>query len=168
MRSGSLIAQTIASSASKERLRYQNGAAAVGVVGQPDFTTTAAATTDRGLDGALGHPFVDGSGSLWISENDNDRVVRFPADETAPLLVVTTVTVEETITRSLLAASTAATHASAMTFTLWLKLARRSRIVVSEALEMFGSDSLSKPVALKAQFPPGLDPFTIVRNSRSS
>ncbi len=73
-----------------------NGAAANGVVGQPNFTTGTTATTDRGLDGSIGHPFVDGAGSLWISEDDNDRVVRFPADETKPLLVVTTTVPRET------------------------------------------------------------------------
>jgi sugar lactone lactonase YvrE len=74
-----------------------NGAAANGVVGQPNFTTGTPATTDRGLDGSeLGHPFVDGSGSLWISEEGNNRVLRFPADETLPLLVVTTTVPRET------------------------------------------------------------------------
>ena len=69
-----------------------NGAAANGVVGQPNFTTAALAVTDRGLEGGdYGQPFVDGAGSLWFAEYNNNRVLRFPADVTAPLLTLTTV-----------------------------------------------------------------------------
>ena len=69
-----------------------NGASANGVVGQPGFTTNISATTAQGLNGFnYGQPFVDGSGALWFAEYDNNRVLRFPADETKPLLVVTTV-----------------------------------------------------------------------------
>jgi sugar lactone lactonase YvrE len=69
-----------------------NGAAANGVLGQPNFTTNVSATTDRGLNGGeYGQPFVDGTGALWFAEYNNNRILRFPADETAPLLVVTTV-----------------------------------------------------------------------------
>jgi sugar lactone lactonase YvrE len=74
-----------------------NGAAANGVVGQPNFTTNTPATTDRGLDGGdYGQPFVDSAGSLWFAEYNNNRVLRFPADETAPLLVVVTTVPRET------------------------------------------------------------------------
>jgi streptogramin lyase len=76
-------------------LRFNNastkpsGAAADGVLGQPDFTSNLAATTRRGMDTPLFKPFVDGTGSLWIAEQANHRVFRFSPDATPPLLVVT-------------------------------------------------------------------------------
>lgn len=66
-----------------------NGSAANGVVGQPDFTTNTAATTDRGLKYAYYFPYVDATGSLWIPDSDNNRVLRFSPDVTKPLLAVT-------------------------------------------------------------------------------
>jgi streptogramin lyase len=76
-------------------LRFNNastkpsGAAADGVLGQPDFTSRLAATTRRGMDSPFIKPFVDAKGSLWITEYENHRVLRFSPDATPPLLTVT-------------------------------------------------------------------------------
>jgi streptogramin lyase len=76
-------------------LRFSNastkpsGAAADGVLGQPDFTSNLAATTRRGMNTPLFKPFVDGTGSLWIAEQANQRVLRFSPDATPPLLTIT-------------------------------------------------------------------------------
>jgi sugar lactone lactonase YvrE len=67
-----------------------NGAAAKCVVGQPNFTTNTAGTTNRNLAGSLyAQPFVDATGSLWIPDSGNNRVLRFPPDLTKPLLTLT-------------------------------------------------------------------------------
>jgi sugar lactone lactonase YvrE len=66
-----------------------NGAAADGVVGQPDFVTNTATTTDRGLKSPFMMPSVDSTGSLWVSDRGNNRVLRFPPDVTRPLLTLT-------------------------------------------------------------------------------
>lgn len=66
-----------------------SGSAANGVVGQPDFTTNTPATTDRGLNRPLYQAFVDATGSLWVCDDTNNRVLRFPADVTRPALAVT-------------------------------------------------------------------------------
>ena len=76
-------------------LRFNNastkpsGAAADGVLGQPDFTSKLAAVTRRGMNFPCYRPFVDGTGSLWIADNGNHRVLRFSPDATPPLLAVT-------------------------------------------------------------------------------
>lgn len=69
-----------------------NGAAATGILGQPDFLTSAAAVTisSRGHIQSYGKAFIDATGSLWIPDTENNRVLRFPPDVTKPLLVVTT------------------------------------------------------------------------------
>jgi sugar lactone lactonase YvrE len=79
-----------------------SGSAASGVIGQPNFGTNAAATTTQGLDLPAYSPFVDTTGSLWVPDYGNYRVLRFPApapvvippvvviDKTAPLLVLST------------------------------------------------------------------------------
>ena len=67
-----------------------SGSLASGVVGQADFTTNASGATSQKLDNPAFHPFVDGAGALWVPDYSNNRVLRFPADETLPLLVVTT------------------------------------------------------------------------------
>ena len=51
-----------------------NGAAAEAVLGQPDFTSGGASTTQSGFIGVWS-VHVDGSGRLWVS--DNHRVLRF-------------------------------------------------------------------------------------------
>ncbi len=53
-----------------------NGAPADGVLGQPDFSTNAADTTQRGMFYPNGLA-VDHGGSLWVADTDNSRVLRF-------------------------------------------------------------------------------------------
>lgn len=69
--------------------RLSNGAAATGVVGQPDFTTSVNSLSNRGFIGVFMQPTVDPSGNLWVSDQFNNRVLRFPPDVTSPLLAVT-------------------------------------------------------------------------------
>ncbi|NUN70323.1 MAG: hypothetical protein HUU02_11485, partial [Bacteroidetes bacterium] len=63
-------------------LRFNNasmkpsGAAADGVLGQPDFTTTSAATTASKMRGPVG-VFVDAKGTLWVADRLNHRVLRY-------------------------------------------------------------------------------------------
>jgi len=63
-------------------LRFDNasskisGANADGVLGQPDFTSDAFGTT-AGLMGAPTSVYVDESGTLWVADKDNSRVLRF-------------------------------------------------------------------------------------------
>ncbi|MEO8232336.1 MAG: T9SS type A sorting domain-containing protein [Ignavibacteriota bacterium] len=63
-------------------LRFDNasskltGANADGVLGQPNFTSNTSGTT-AGLLSAPTSVFVDGSGNLWVSDKDNNRVMRF-------------------------------------------------------------------------------------------
>jgi len=63
-------------------LRFDNaaakadGAAADGVLGQPDFGSHTAATTQNGMDDPTGVA-VDGSGTLWVVDKGNNRVLRF-------------------------------------------------------------------------------------------
>ncbi len=65
------------------------GAAADGFLGQPDFTTSSAGTTAQKFASPYYAPFVDPSGSLWVPDTGNNRVLRFSPDATPPLLVVT-------------------------------------------------------------------------------
>lgn len=53
-----------------------NGADADGVLGQPDFTTSAANTTQSGMAHPVGVA-VDASGRLWVADYGNSRVLRF-------------------------------------------------------------------------------------------
>jgi sugar lactone lactonase YvrE len=53
-----------------------NGALAEAVLGQPNFTSAAAHTTQTGMNSPWG-VFVDSSGSLWVGDEYNDRVLRF-------------------------------------------------------------------------------------------
>jgi sugar lactone lactonase YvrE len=78
-----------------------NGAAANGVVGQPNFDVNTPGLTSRNFGQPFVSPFVDAAGSLWISEETNDRVLRFPADVTLPLLTVTTVVPKTTKAKKL-------------------------------------------------------------------
>jgi sugar lactone lactonase YvrE len=66
-----------------------NGAAADGVIGQPDFTTMTSGTTSQKLAYPYYAPFVDPGGSLWVPDTGNNRVLRFSPDATPPLLAVT-------------------------------------------------------------------------------
>jgi sugar lactone lactonase YvrE len=65
------------------------GSAANGVVGQANFTTNTAGTTNRTIKTSFFQPFVDTAGALWVPDSLNHRVLRFPADTTAPILAVT-------------------------------------------------------------------------------
>jgi sugar lactone lactonase YvrE len=108
-------------------LRFNNastkssGAAADGVVGQPDFVTDTGGTSAREIYGGS-HPFVDGSGNLWFPEPANSRVLRFPlppqvivppiitppaVDKTSPVLVLTRKIPKATAKASLLLKGTA-------------------------------------------------------------
>jgi sugar lactone lactonase YvrE len=78
-----------------------DGAAANGVVGQPNFDVNTPGLTSRNFGQPFVSPFVDAAGSLWISEEMNDRVLRFPADVTLPLLTVTTVVPKTTKAKKL-------------------------------------------------------------------
>jgi len=53
-----------------------SGANANGVLGQPNFTSSGAHITQKGLDGPLGL-FVDGHGRLWVADSVNSRVLRY-------------------------------------------------------------------------------------------
>jgi DNA-binding beta-propeller fold protein YncE len=53
-----------------------NGANADGVLGQADFTSRNAATTQDGMK-FPGAVVVDSSGHLWVKDQDNHRVLRF-------------------------------------------------------------------------------------------
>ncbi len=63
-------------------LRFDNastiatGAAADGVLGQPDFVTNTAGTTAAKMTRTTGL-YVDAGGRLWVAERDNNRVLRF-------------------------------------------------------------------------------------------
>jgi hypothetical protein len=60
------------------------------VVGQANFTTGVSAVTATGFTSPRGQPFVDSAGNLWVPDTFANRVLRFPADGTKPLLAVTT------------------------------------------------------------------------------
>ena len=86
----------VADSINSRVLRFNNastkpsGAAADGVLGQPNFTSKLAAFTRTGMNLPYMRPFVDTMGSLWIADGGANRVLRFSPDATPPLLVVTT------------------------------------------------------------------------------
>lgn len=58
-----------------------NGAPADGVLGQPNFTSAAAATSQAGMRFSYGVA-VDNTGHLWVSDLGNNRVLRFDAAAT--------------------------------------------------------------------------------------
>jgi sugar lactone lactonase YvrE len=59
-----------------------NGAAADGVIGQPTFTTGLGFTTNRQISRPYGLA-LNPSGSLWVSDYGNNRVLRFSPDSAA-------------------------------------------------------------------------------------
>lgn len=65
-----------------------SGSPAVGVVGQPNFTNTSPATSNRRLRGPAVNLFVDTDRSLWVPDNGNNRVLRFPPDVKPPVLTI--------------------------------------------------------------------------------
>jgi sugar lactone lactonase YvrE len=67
-----------------------SASSANGVIGQPDFVSSAFGTTRRDLDSPSYQAMVDSGGNLWVPDNANHRVLRFPADITKPLLTLKT------------------------------------------------------------------------------
>lgn len=53
-----------------------NGAAADGVLGQPDFTSDEVATSQRGLYSPYGVA-IDSANNIWVADRFNNRAVRF-------------------------------------------------------------------------------------------
>ena len=98
----------VCDSYSNRLIRFSNastkpsGAAADGIIGQPDFITNALANTDRGLHFPFISPCVDASGSLWVPDHNNCRVLRFPAQSSKPVLTVTTKVQKPTTKKSIL------------------------------------------------------------------
>jgi DNA-binding beta-propeller fold protein YncE len=72
----------VADSGNQRVLRFASsaalvsGAAAEGVLGQPDFTSNAQATTASGMRNPAGVA-VDSTGRLWVADQSNRRVLRF-------------------------------------------------------------------------------------------
>ena len=64
-----------------------NGDPADGVLGQPDFTSATAATTENGMSIPWGLTIDREHNTLWVSDVGNNRVLRFTA--TVPLPVET-------------------------------------------------------------------------------
>jgi sugar lactone lactonase YvrE len=60
-----------------------NGANADGILGQPDFTSSTAATTQSSMNGPFGVA-VDATGNLYVAEVSNRRVLRFTNAATKP------------------------------------------------------------------------------------
>lgn len=83
------------------------GSAADGVVGQPNFMTNTATTTNRGLATSECQPFVDAGGNLWAADSDNNRVLRFPPDITKPLLTLTGTVPKKTTKKNVVIKGTA-------------------------------------------------------------
>jgi DNA-binding beta-propeller fold protein YncE len=65
------------------RASLSNGAAAEGVLGQPDFTSNAEAAGAQGMDYPTSVA-VDGAGRLWVVDSDNHRVLRFDSAAAKP------------------------------------------------------------------------------------
>ena len=84
-----------------------NGSPARGVVGQPNFTTSASGLSDRAISGSYYYGFVDSTGSLWTPDVNNNRVLRFSPDITPPVLKLTVTVPKETTTTSFLFKGTA-------------------------------------------------------------
>ena len=85
-----------------------SGAAANGVVGQPDLTSGGFTTLNaQGLNAPSYSPFVDSTGSLWVADQSNRRVLRYAPlpvvvpDVTAPLLTQIGKTPKATASKSI-------------------------------------------------------------------
>jgi hypothetical protein len=59
-------------------------------LGQPDLTKRLKNTTSRDLNDPSGKPFVDASGSVWIADRSNERVLRFSPDLINPVIKIAT------------------------------------------------------------------------------
>lgn len=66
-----------------------SGISANGVVGQPDFITANSETTAQSLSYPEGGMLVDSQGDLWVADRSNNRVLRFPALASKPVVTVT-------------------------------------------------------------------------------
>lgn len=66
-----------------------SGASADGVVGQADFTTAVPGTSAQSLNYPEGGMHVDDGGDLWVPDRNNNRVLRFHAVASKPLLTLT-------------------------------------------------------------------------------
>jgi sugar lactone lactonase YvrE len=64
-----------------------NGAAADGVIGQPDFTTNTGARSERNLAAPHGLA-LDEAGRLWVADTNNRRILRFSPDTSAAVPAV--------------------------------------------------------------------------------
>lgn len=60
-----------------------DGAAADGVIGQPDFVTNSVSATERKLNSPFTGLAFDAAGALWVSDSGNSRVLRFSPDRFA-------------------------------------------------------------------------------------
>ncbi len=86
-------------------LRFSNastktsGASADGVIGQPNLTTKASATTAKGLNFPYNNAFADTDGSLWTGDYSNSRALRFSADFTKPAVAISTVVKKNKVVR---------------------------------------------------------------------
>jgi sugar lactone lactonase YvrE len=75
--SGNLwVADSISSRILRFSPPFSNGESANLVLGQSDFTSSSAATSQSGLNFSSGIAF-DTSGNLWVSDTDNNRVLRY-------------------------------------------------------------------------------------------
>jgi len=144
-----------------------SGAAADGVVGQADFVTSTSATTNRGLSSPFMMPSVDSTGSLWVPDRGNNRVLRFPADVTKPLLTLTGTVPKTTTKKKVTIKGTAsdaygvtkvqyrigtgalqtATGTTSWQFTAPLKVGKNTITIF--ATDSVGNVSLSKVVKIK-------------------
>lgn len=90
-----------------------NGAAASTVVGQPDFTSNDVALNARRFESPYVGIFLDVSGSLWVSDLNRNRVLRFdPGRETRPTLTIRGKTRITTRKNSVLLRGTASSNVS--------------------------------------------------------
>lgn len=84
-----------------------SGVAASGVVGQADFITDDSGTTDQALYSPQGGMVVDPSGNLWVADRSNNRILRFPAFVSRPVLTVASQVPKTTRSRSITIKGTA-------------------------------------------------------------
>jgi len=58
-----------------------NGENAINILGQPDFTTYSATTTQTGMDGPRGFAFDTSDSRLFVADRDNNRILVYDASE---------------------------------------------------------------------------------------
>ncbi|MCU0781923.1 MAG: Ig-like domain-containing protein, partial [Akkermansiaceae bacterium] len=144
-----------------------SGSAASGVVGQPDFTSATANTTNRGINSPYFFPFADTDGSLWIADRSNHRVLRFPVDATVPLLALTGLPPKVTSKKSIAIKGTASdfygiskvqyringgplkTAAGTTNWQFTAPLKKGSNTIIINALDSVGNLSASRTLKIK-------------------